>query len=114
MDSKHKSKLHKGFTKQVLRQDDKPEFTKVKIVPHILSYSPKHGKYKPLKAIHRNNKWNGMNLKVIHNSFTVHRVGGMYGKFRINEEGKYTLSGHGKQLLRKKRERKLIQSSERL
>lgn len=45
-------------------------------------------------------------LKKIRNSFNINIVGGMYGKFIVNSEGKYKLSMHGKSLLKKKRERK--------
>lgn len=106
MDNKHKSKLHKGFEKQRVRQDLKPEYVKIIVTPIVLSYSCKHSEYKPLKQKFWNNKWNGMNLKNLHNFFNILRVGGMYGKFTINSEGKYELSRHGKDLLRKKRQRK--------
>lgn len=100
---KHKSKLHKGFEKQRLRQDLKPDKVKVEVKPTILTYSFKHSKYVPIKQKHRNNKWNGMNLKCLCSYFIISRVGGMYGKFAINSDGKYILSRHGKQLLNKKR-----------
>lgn len=105
MDNKHKSKLHKGFDKQCKRQDSKPE--KVKIKLPIAIQLPKNfkGKYKHYFTVY-NNKWNGMNLKCIRRSFNTLIVGGMYGKFTINSEGKYKLSGHGKSLLKKKIERK--------
>jgi hypothetical protein len=47
-----------------------------------------------------------MNLKNIYNSFSPLIVGGMYGKFTINNDGKYILSRHGKDLLRKKKLKK--------
>jgi len=108
MNIKHKSKLHKGFEKQLTRQNLKPDFPKIVVKPIVLSWSGKHGKYKPLKQRFRNNKWNEMNLKDLYNSFTILIVGGMYGKFTINKDGKYTLSRHGKDLLRKKKLRKII------
>ena len=49
MDDKHKSKLHKGFIKQVKRQDNKPSIVKVTIIPIILSYSNNRGGYFPLQ-----------------------------------------------------------------
>lgn len=106
MDNKHKSKLHKGFEKQVKRQNNKPE--KVKILLPIAIILPKNfkGKYKHMLVV-SNTKWNGMNLKNIYNSFTIHQVGGMYGRFSINSEGKYRLSMYGKQLLKRERDRKL-------
>jgi hypothetical protein len=102
MNDKHKSKLQKGFEKQVIRQNLKLD--KVKIILPIAINLPKNfeGKYKHSITV-SNSKWNGMNLKRLYNSFTVLRVGGMYGKFTINSEGKYILSYHGKDLLRKKR-----------
>jgi len=103
MDEKHKSKLHKGFEKQVTRQLLKPRYKKITIEPQILSWSDKNGCYKPLKRKFYNTIWNGMNLNNLYNSFNTNRVGGMYGKFTINSDGKYKLSIHGKQLLKKKR-----------
>lgn len=105
MPEKHKSKLHKGFDKQVQRQDRKEEEVKIKL--RVAIQLPKNfkGKYKHSLTV-SNNKWNGMNLKVLRNFFTIHRVGGMYGKFRITEEGKYVLSMYGKTLLKKKREKR--------
>jgi hypothetical protein len=107
MDNKHKSKLHKGFERQRTRQDNKPCYVKVTVTPIVLSWSCKHSEYKSLKQKFWNNKWNGMNLKNLCNSFTVTRVGGMYGKFTVNSEGKYKLSMHGKDLLRKRRQRRI-------
>lgn len=107
INDKHKSKLQKGFAKQVTRQDLKPSYVKIKVLPIVLSWNHKSGSYKPLKQRFWNNKWNGMNLKNLYNSFTVLIVGGMYGKFTINGEGKYKLSIHGKQLLKKKRAKKI-------
>lgn len=53
-----------------------------------------------------NNKWNGMNLKKLRNSFIIQRIGGMYGRYKINENGKFILSRHGKDLLKMKKLRK--------
>lgn len=96
---KHKSKLHKGFIKQVIRQDNKLSIVKVKIIPEILSY--KDGEYKPLKQKFFNNKWNGINLKDIYLSFIQVQPNWMYSKVRINKEGKYILSIFGKNKLNK-------------
>lgn len=113
MDSKHKSKLHKGFEKQVNRQNKKESEVKIKLPVAIKLPKNFKGKYKHYITV-TNSKWNGTNLNCLNNSFTVHRVGDMYGKFSINQDGKYLLSIHGEQLLKKKRERIIIQSSERL
>ena len=104
MDNKHKSKLHKGFDKQCKRQDSKPDEVKIKLPIAIQLPKNFKGKYKHYFTV-SNYQWNGMNLKKIRNSFNINIVGGMYGKFTINSEGKYKLSMHGKSLLKKKRER---------
>ena len=109
MNPKHKSKLQLGFEKQRIRQDAKPEYVKIVIQPIILSWNTKHSEYRPLKQRFWNNKWNGMNLKKLCNSFTPVEVGCMYSKRKINSEGKYILSFHGKSLLRKKKLKKLKQ-----
>lgn len=103
---KHKSKLHRGFEKQCARQNKKPNDVKIKL-PAAIELPPK---FKSKYAHHikvSNNKWNGMNLKSLCNSFVVHRVGGMYGRFKINKDGKYILSLHGQRLLKKRRESRL-------
>lgn len=105
---KHKPKLYKGFIKQAARQDAKETFVKVKLYPEVLTYSYNKGEYTPVKIKHYNNKWNGMNLKNLCNAFNKIIVGGMYGKFAINKEGKYILSRHGKDLLRRRRLKKNI------
>lgn len=105
MNDKHKSKLHKGFEKQVSRQNKKPCEVKLKLPVAIVLPKNFKGKYKHSMTV-QNSKWNGMNLKNIYNSFTILRVGGMYGKFTVNSEGKYKLSRHGKDLLIKRRQRK--------
>lgn len=102
---KHKSKLHKGFDKQVERQYAKPREVKIKF-PKINLPKNFKGKYKHYMIVD-NSVWNGLNLIVLRNSFNILRVDGMYGKFRINNEtGKYGLSLHGKQILRKKKEKR--------
>lgn len=103
---KHKSKLHKGFEKQTLRQDNKPNEVKIKLPVAIQLPKNFKGKYKHFFTV-SNNKWNGMNLKNLRNSFNIIRVGGMYGKFTITSEGKYKLSMHGKDLLRKRQAKKI-------
>lgn len=101
MEDKHKSKLHKGFDKQVKRQDAKP--SEVEIILPCAIELPKNFKGVYTHSITvSNNKWNGMNLKSLRNRFNIIRVGGMYGKFTVTN-GKYKLSIHGKSLLRKKR-----------
>lgn len=105
MDNKHKSKLHLGFAKQVTRQHLKPDSVKIKLPIAIKLPKNFKGKYKH-SITFSNSKWNGVNLKNLYNSFTILRVGGMYGKFAINSEGKYILSRHGKDLLRKKKLKK--------
>jgi len=102
MDLKHKSKLHLGFEKQCTRQNLKPSDVKIKLPIAIKLPENFKGKYKHCLIV-SNNKWNGMNLKTLYNRFTIIRVGGMYGKFTITQEGKYKLSMYGKKLLIKKR-----------
>lgn len=105
MEEKHKSKLHKGFDKQCARQDAKPSDVKIKLPTAIELPKKFKGKYKH-NLIVSNSKWNGMNLKCLRNSFNINRVGGMYGKFTIDSNGKYKLSMHGKSILKKKRSSK--------
>ena len=50
-----------------------------------------------------------MNLKRLCNSFNTSVVGGMYGKFCINTEGKYILSRHGRDILREKEIEEAVQ-----
>lgn len=102
---KHKSKLQKGFEKQVKRQNEKEDVVYLDLP--ISVKLPKNFKGTYTHSIEvQNNKWNGMNLKKLRNSFIIHRVGGMYGRFSINENGKYILSRYGKELLKKKKARK--------
>lgn len=102
MNDKHKSKLHKGFEKQVIRQENKPSDVKIKLPITIKLPKNFKGKYKHYFIV-TNSVWNGMNLKQLRNSFNTSVVGGMYGKFSINSEGKYILSRHGKDILRRKK-----------
>jgi len=105
MENKHKSKLYKGFEKQVKRQDAKPSDLEI-ILPDAIKLPKKFkGTYTHTLTV-CNSKWNGMNLKCLKNSFNINRVGGMYGKFTLTSDGKYKLSIHGKSLLRKIREKK--------
>ena len=106
MDIKHKSKLHKGFEKQYTRQHLKKIELKLKLP--ITKYLPKNfkGEYKHYIKV-SNSIWNGMNLVILLRSFNTNKVGGMYGKFTITTEGKYKLSLHGKDLLRKRKLKKL-------
>ena len=107
MNNKHKSKLHLGFEKQVRRQCNKPSEVKIKLPVSVKLPKNFKGKYKHSITV-CNSQWNGMNLKNLYNSFTILRVGGMYGKFTIDANGKYKLSYHGKQLLKKKKLKKEI------
>lgn len=101
----HKSKLHKGFDKQCKRQDSKPSDVKINLP--VMVDLPKNFKGKYTHRIRvSNSKWNGMNLKCLRNRFNINRVGGMYGWFIIGSDGKYKLSMHGKQILKKKRAKK--------
>ena len=99
---KHKSKLHKGFIKQVNRQNAKPSDVKIKLPITVKLPKNFKGKYKHSITV-MNSKWNGMNLIELCNRFTIIRVGGMHSKFSINKHGKYILSMHGKNILRKKK-----------
>lgn len=99
---KHKSKLQLGFEKQVVRQQLKPSDVKIKLPIAITLPKNFKGKYKHCIIVN-NSIWNGMNLKQLRNSFNTSVVGGMYGKFSINSDGKYILSRHGKQLLNKRK-----------
>lgn len=105
MEAKHKSRLHIGFDKMCRRQDAKESDVKIKLP--IAVNLPKNfkGKYKHYFTV-SNSKWNGMNLKSLRSRFIINRVGGMYAKFYINPNGKYQLSRHGKDILRKKREKR--------
>jgi len=104
MENKHKSKLYKGFEKQVARQDAKPSEVEI-ILPNAIELPKKFKGTYTHSLIVSNSKWNGMNLKVLRNKFIINRVGGMYGKFTLTAAGKYKLSMHGKSLLRKRKER---------
>jgi len=106
MENKHKSKLYKGFEKQIKRQDVKPSDVEI-ILPNAIKL-PKNfkGTYAHTLTV-CNSKWNGMNLKTLRNSLNVIRVGGMYGKFTITKDGKYKLSFHGKSILKKRKAKQL-------
>jgi hypothetical protein len=108
MDTKHCSKLYLGFLKQVRRQDAKPSDVIIKL-PCVIELPKKFkGSYIHCLEV-SNSKWNGMNLKILRNRFNINRVGGMYGKFTITKEGKYKLSLHGKDLLRRRKLKQLKQ-----
>ena len=109
---KYWSKAYKGILKQMTRQQNKPTIAKVVVYPIILSYNSKCGKYKPLKRKYYNNRFRGgKGLDALHSDpyfNTVRSVNGMYTRCLVNREtGKYKLSIHGKQLLKKKREKRL-------
>lgn len=102
------SKLYKGFLKMVSRQNKKPEISRVPT--GIMSYSEKHGEYRELIQKHHNSKWNGTNLNCLCSSLntSVAPTTGMYTKRRINQDGKYILSMHGQQILKKKKLKKTL------
>ncbi len=110
MENKHKSKLYKGFEKQVRRQDAKPSDVEIKLPTAIELPTNFKGVYTHTLIV-SNSKWNGMNLKVLRNRLDINRVGGMYGKFTLTTDGKYKLSIHGKSLLRKRREKVLARTA---
>lgn len=103
MENKHKSKLYKGFEKQVIRQDAKPCDVEINLPCAIKLPANFKGVYTH-SIIVSNSKWNGMNLKNLRNRFNIIRVGGMYGKFYVDKNtGLYRLSIHGKSLLSKRK-----------
>jgi len=108
---KYWSKLYKGILKQIERQKSKPNISKVVLKPEILYFSKKHGEYIPLKIKYYNNKCRGgKGLDALYSDpyFNFIRdVDGMYTRCLVNREtGKYRLSIHGKQILKKKKEKK--------
>ena len=106
MNPKHQSKLHKGFMKQVGRQNSKPSIKYIDIKPIILSFDEEEMKYLPLKKTVWNNKWNGMNLKNITNSFSQTMPNTFNSHRIVNKEGKYSLSIRGKRYLNRKKSKK--------
>lgn len=107
MNPKHKSKLHKGFIKQCVRQNLKPSDVEIILPPAIDLPKRFKGFYTHTISV-SNNKWNGMNLKNICNSF-VQTMPGWFNSHRsINKEGKYILSIRGKQYLNRKKSKKNI------
>ena len=105
MDIKHRSKLYNGFLKQVTRQNLKPSTAEVILPPAIKLPKKFKGSYIHSIVV-SNSRWNGMNLNNITNRFNVLRVGGMYGKFCIKEDGQYKLSNYGKRILQRKKLKK--------
>lgn len=105
--NKHKSKLLRGFEKQVIRQDNKLSEVKIKLPISIQLPKNFKGKYKHHFIVY-NSKWNGMNLKQLRNNLNYNPVnGGMYAKIRIDKTtGKAYLSMHGKDILKKKKQNK--------
>ena len=102
MDNKHKSKLHKGFNKMVIRQDAKE--SEVVINLPIAIKLPKRFKGEYIHSITvANSKWNGMNLKNLRNSFQQTMPGWFNSNRTVTKEGKYKLSIRGKQYLNRKR-----------
>jgi hypothetical protein len=108
LDTKHKSRLHKGLNKMVARQDAKPEFAYIQIIPIIMSFDEDDMKYKPLRRIAWNNKWNGMNLKQVRNRLQPTMPNWFNSYRRVNEDGKYSLSYKGKQHLNRKKAKNLV------
>ena len=106
---KYWSKLYKGILKQHTRQLLKPDVSKVTVYPEILSYSRKHGKYRPLKRKYLNRKFkNGIHDLVNDSYFKVVReTDGMYTRcLKDRVTGRYTLSKHGKEYLNRLRAKK--------
>lgn len=108
---KYWSKSYKGILKQIKRQQEKPTIAKVTVYPIILSYSSKHGDYRPLKRKYYNNRFRGgKGLDALQSDAyfnTVRGVNGMYTRCLVDRvTGNYRLSKHGKELLAKKRQRK--------
>lgn len=101
---KHSSKLYLGFCKQYIRQCNKPREKRIELPAIVLPKNFK-GDYQHYIDI-SNSIWNGMNLANLKNASApkIH-IGGMYGKFSLNKDGKYSLSNYGKSILRKKREK---------
>jgi len=79
---KYISKLHRGFNKQVSRQNKKESIIEIQIMPVILSYDEDENDYRPLTRKFFNNKWNGMNLKNIQNSFSQTQPDWLHSKVK--------------------------------
>lgn len=97
---KHSSKVYKGFCKMCLRQDNKP--SDVSIALPVMIKLPLNFKGEYTHCINvSNNKWNGMNLKVL-TSQVFDRVDSYYAPFYVNPlTGKYSLTNKGKKRLLK-------------
>jgi hypothetical protein len=97
---KHSSKVYKGFCKMCLRQDNKPQSVIVQLPRYYKLPLNIKGEY-----IHEitfnNNRWNGMNLKVLCNQ-VFYRVGYFKSPFHVHPiTGKYSLTMNGKRKLEK-------------
>jgi hypothetical protein len=102
MNLNKRTKLQKGFDKQVERQRQKQREKTIELPMHPNLPKNFKGDYKNYFTVY-NSIWNGMNLNQLRNRLYINRVGGMYGKFTIKQNGKYALSIHGKDLLRKRK-----------
>ena len=109
MQDKHKSKLLRGFEKQIIRQDNKPNEVKIKLPIAIKLPKNFKGKYKHTLTV-SNSKWNGMNLKNLRNWLVETQPNTFNSKFYVNVEGMYKLSMRGKQNLNKKRQAKKLKN----
>ena len=100
---KHYSKLYLGFCKQYERQANKPREATIYLPIKIVLPKNFDGVYTHSMEV-RNSIWNGMNLNnLIRKVAPINHIGGMYGKFYINKDGKYVLSEYGRRLLKKKK-----------
>lgn len=108
MEDKHKSKLLKGFEKQIVRQDKKPSEVKIKLPIAIQLPKNFKGKYKHTLTV-SNSKWNGMNLKNLRNWLWETQPNTFNSKFHVSKEGIYKLSIRGKQFLNSKRRAKIAE-----
>lgn len=100
---KHYSKLYLGFCKQYKRQYDKPREVTIDLPIKIVLPKNFNGVYTHYMEV-RNSIWNGMNLNnLLRKVAPINHIGGMYGKFYINKDGKYVLSEYGRRLLKKKK-----------
>jgi hypothetical protein len=111
VNTKNWSRLYKGILKQIKRQSNKPHISKVVLKPEILSFSEKHGEYRPLKRKFYNNRnrgGKGLDALASDPYFTFSRpVNGMYTRCLVSKEtGKYRLSKTGKELLLNKKRKK--------
>jgi hypothetical protein len=99
---KHSSKVYKGFCKMCLRQDNKPSDVSITLPVMIKLPLKFKGEYTHCINV-SNNKWNGMNLRVLTTQI-FDRVGGYNSSFTINPlTGKYSLTNEGRKRLKKRK-----------